>query len=99
MADTLTSAGFQSCKADADVRMRPATKENGEKYYEYILCYVDDILCCSEKPQHIMDYLGGVYKLKPGSIKELDVYLGADVKKFTIGVDQSAWGISPDTYC
>jgi Reverse transcriptase (RNA-dependent DNA polymerase) len=99
MADTLTLAGFQSCKADADVWMRPATKENGEKYYQYILCYVDDILCSSEKLKLIMDYLGGVYKLKPGSIKEPDVYLGADVKKFTISVDQSAWGILPDTYC
>ena len=99
MANTLKDAGFISCKADPDVWMRPAVKSTGEKYYEYVLCYVDDILCCSERPQKIMDYLAGVYTLKAGSVKEPDVYLGADVKKFAIGIDQSAWGISPDTYC
>jgi hypothetical protein len=45
MVDTLTETGFQSCKTDTNVWMRPATKENGKKYYKYILCYVDDILC------------------------------------------------------
>jgi Reverse transcriptase (RNA-dependent DNA polymerase) len=99
MANTLTAADFQSCKADPDVWMRPAMKGNGEKYYEYVLCYVDDILCCSERPKLIMDYLASVYTLKAGLVKEPDVYLGADVKKFAIGVDQSAWGISPDLYC
>jgi hypothetical protein len=99
LANTLTAADFQSCKADPDVWMRPATKGNGEKYYENVLCYVDDILCCSERPKLIMDYLASVYTLKGGSVKEPDVYLGADVKKFAIGVDQSAWGILPDSYC
>jgi hypothetical protein len=60
---------------------------------------VDDILCCSENPKAIMDHLGNVYTLKAGSVKEPDVYLGADITKFAIGVDQSALGISPDSYC
>jgi hypothetical protein len=42
-----------------------------------------------------MKFLLSVYTLKPGSVKEPDVYLGADVKKF----DKSAWGISSDSYC
>jgi hypothetical protein len=74
MANTLTAAGFQSCKVDADVWMQPTTKENGEKYYKYILCYVDNILCCSRKPKLTMEYLSSIYKIKPGSIKEPDVY-------------------------
>jgi hypothetical protein len=45
-----------------------------------------------------MDYLASVYTLKQGSVKEPDVYLGADIKKFTIGVGKYAWGISPDSY-
>ena len=45
-----------------------------------------------------MDYLSEQYTLKAGLVKEPDVYLGADVKKFTVGTDQYAWGISPDTY-
>ena len=45
IANTLRIAGFKSCKADADVWIRPAVKEDGTKYYEYVLCYVDNILC------------------------------------------------------
>jgi hypothetical protein len=98
MANTLRTAGFTSCKADADVWMRPAVKANGTKYYEYVLCYVDDILCGSEHPQKIMDYLASVYTLKEGSVKEPDVYLGADIKKFSTHNGATAWGISSDNY-
>ena len=45
-----------------------------------------------------MDYLATPYTLKKGSVKEPDIYLGADVKKFTTGVEGSAWGISSDSY-
>jgi hypothetical protein len=98
MANTLRTAGFFSCKADADVRLRPATKTDGTKYYEYVLCYVDDILCGSEFPKKFMDYLSTVYTLKAGSVKEPDVYLGADIKKFGTRINETAWGISSDTY-
>ena len=98
MANTLRTAGFKSCQADADVWLRPAVKADGTKYYEYVLCYVDDILCGSEHPQKFMDYLATAYTLKKGSVKEPDIYLGADVKKFTTGVEGSAWGISSDSY-
>jgi len=32
MAATLREAGFESCRADPDVWMRPQTKPNGDKY-------------------------------------------------------------------
>jgi Reverse transcriptase (RNA-dependent DNA polymerase) len=98
LATTLRTAGFTSCKADPDVWLRPAVKDTGEKYYEYVLCYVDDVLCGSERPQQVMAYLSEKYTLKSGSVKEPDVYLGADIKKFAVDTDQYAWGISPDTY-
>ena len=37
MANTLRTAGFKSCQADADVWLRPAVKADGTKYYEYVL--------------------------------------------------------------
>ena len=36
---------FVRCKGNLDVWMRPTVESNGEKYWEYFLCYVDDILC------------------------------------------------------
>jgi len=88
MATTLRNAGFSSCKADPDVWLRSAVKLDGTKYYEYVLCYVDDILCGSENPKYFMDYLGTQYKLKDGSVKEPDIYLGADIKKISVGIEE-----------
>ena len=47
-ANGMHSIVFVPSKADLDVWMRPATKSNGEQYYEYLLVYVDDILSISE---------------------------------------------------
>jgi hypothetical protein len=57
MAATLRGAGYQSCYADPDVWMKPNTKPDGFKYWEYILVYVDDVLVISHEPQKVMDYL------------------------------------------
>jgi hypothetical protein len=64
--------------------MRPKAKPNGDKYWEYVLCYVDDILCVSHEPQTVMDYLASRYTLKKESVREPNAYLGAVVKKWMI---------------
>ena len=64
--------------------MHPAVKPNGDKYWEYVLCNVNDILAISHDPKTIMKDLGVYYTLKLGSIKEPDQYLGAQVHKFHI---------------
>ena len=45
---TMRDMGFTSCKADADLWLRAAVKPDGTKYYEYVLVYVDEILCVSQ---------------------------------------------------
>ena len=99
LSGTLRTMGYVSCTADPDVWMKSAVKADGTKYYEYVLCYVDDILVGSEHPQAIMDQISRVYTQKQGSVKEPDVYLGADVKKYQVTGDQFAWGLSSDSYC
>jgi hypothetical protein len=64
--------------------MRPTVKTDGSKYYDYLLCYVDDILVDSVNPQEVMNNIQKVYTLKAGSVKEPDLYLGADIKKWYI---------------
>ena len=44
--------------------MRPAVKKNGEKYYEYLVAYVDDILCCGEDPRFMMECIEKRFTLK-----------------------------------
>jgi hypothetical protein len=74
MASTLRDGGYVSCKANPDVWLRPMAEPNGGTYWEYALCYVDDILIISHQPQEAMDYLSSKYKLKEGSVKEPDSY-------------------------
>ena len=45
--------------------MRPAIKEKyGFKYYEYILCHVDDVFCISENPMHTVKVIQSKFKVK-----------------------------------
>ena len=48
LAGKIYDLGFKPSAADPDVWMRPATKADGTKYYEYVLVYVDDILTLSK---------------------------------------------------
>ena len=102
MAGTLRDLNFESCQADPDVWMRPGVKPNGDKYWEYVLCYVDDLLAISHDPQAIMDAMSGYYTLKEGSVGEPTEYLGGEVRKWVIedsqNPDTPRWGISCDLY-
>jgi hypothetical protein len=100
LAATLWEAGFKACKADADVWMRPAVKADGSKYYEYVLCYVDDILVVSERPKRIMEGLEAKYVQKTGSVGEPMTYLGAKVSKYRLehsdNPDKVRWSLSAE---
>jgi hypothetical protein len=84
LASNLRELGFVSSKADPDLWLRPAVKSNGDKIYEYVISYVDDLIFQGINPKEFMDKLGSRFTLKPGSIKEPDTYLGVDIKKFRI---------------
>ncbi len=78
--------------------MKKACKEDGTEYYEYVLCYVDDVLCCSVDPKKIMDLIGKSFTVKPDSVHEPDFYLGAQVRKVELSPGKWAWGLSSDEY-
>ena len=44
----MNELGFDSCKADPDVWLRPATKSDDTSYDQYILLYTDYILAIEE---------------------------------------------------
>ena len=93
---------FFSCKADPDVWMRKATKPDGTQYWEYILCYVDDVLCISHEPKKLLDCIAVNFTLKAGSVKEPDLYLGAEISKYYIEESNEPtkvrWAMSSDSY-
>ena len=81
MAEKLDEMGFKSSMGDPDVRMRLATKPDGEEYYEYILVYVNDIISVSHKALEVMEEIKGTFKFKNDDIKKPETYLGARLQK------------------
>ena len=100
LAQVLRDLGFESSKGDPDVWMRKANKPNGDKIWEYVLVYVDDLLCISHDPRAVMDGIAKTYTFKGGAAEEPTAYLGADIGKYEPeGPDTpSKWYMSSDTY-
>ena len=57
LAKMIYELEYRSSLADSDVWMRHVVKQNKLKYYEYALCYVDNILVISEEPDKTLDGL------------------------------------------
>jgi hypothetical protein len=100
LAQVLRDLGFESSKSNPDVWMRKANKPNGDPIWEYVLCYVDDVLCISHNPKDVMDGIAATYTFKGGVAEEPTSYLGADIGKFEPGGPDtpSKWYMSADTY-
>ena len=90
--------GYVSCLADPDLWIRKAVKDCGEEYYEYILLYVDDAMAIGERPRDQLEELDKYFKMKPGSITEPKMYLGAKLSLEQLPNGESAWSISSSKY-
>jgi hypothetical protein len=90
LGEYLYDMGFRSSQADPDVRLRPARKASGESYYEYVLCYVDDVLAISALPDGIMKSIQERFKLKGDKSGPPTDYLGAN--------GTTCWTQSSDKY-
>ena len=90
------------CQADNDVYMKESVKPNGEKYWSYIIVYVDDILCINHDPQIPMKQISNIYRMKDNSIMKPKVYLGANIKEWSLqdedGESSKCWAQSSETY-
>ena len=68
---------FEPSRADPYIWLRMSNNSRGEKYQEWIVVYVDDLLEISGEPKYIMDYFS-MYDLKD-TVSPPDQYLGANV--------------------
>ena len=90
---------FTPCKADSEVWMRPAKKDSGEEYWEYVLLYVDGTLCISMNGRHVLENeIGRYFYIKDGSVGPPDIYLGNKVTKVTLENGKKAWAWSSSQY-
>jgi hypothetical protein len=98
LAQALHDIGFVSTTVDPDVWIQPAAHEDRYDYYKMLLVYVDDVLAISHEPKKLIDTIGEYYKVKVGSDKEPDVYLGANVEKVQMSDGREVWATSPHDY-
>ena len=98
LANVIHDLGFRPSLADPDVWMKPATKRNGFKYYEYVLCYVDDVMVVSDEPQDTIDGLKNVFKLKGDKAEIPDMYLGASLSYVETIKGNKCWAMSSAKY-
>jgi hypothetical protein len=97
LAETLYDLSYLPTKADPDVWIRPGIKPDGFKYYEMILCYVNDVLCISHNPEASMKGIQGTFKLKDDKIEVPTNYLGAQISQKVIG-GISVWTMTSEQY-
>ena len=97
LAETLHDIGFKPTKTDPDVWICLAVKLDGSKYYEYIMCYVNDILSVSLDAKSILRSLQGQFKLKGDKIEPPDMYLGAQLGTMQVE-GNDGWFMSSEKY-
>ena len=87
---TLRNTDFESSHADTDIWLRLSSNSRGEKYREWIVVYVDDLLAISENPKAIMDSFS-MYDLKD-TVRPPTRYLGANVGEWQFKMAHNAGG-------
>jgi hypothetical protein len=68
------------------------------EYYEMVFVYVDDILSLSHKAKECIAEIMAHYKVKDGSVRELDIYLGANIAKIQLPDEREVWSTTPRAY-
>ena len=80
----------KSSEVDADVWMKWDFKPKGDPYYNYMLCYVDDLLHIVFNPKEDPDDLNLIYRLKDG-FDPPEQYLGANTEKAQLEDGRFFW--------
>jgi hypothetical protein len=91
--------GYKSCKADPDLWLKEETRPNDNlRYYSYILCYVDDILVINHDSISVLNRINEYLPLKPTSVGDPDIYLGAKLRYVRLPNGVYAWALRPSKY-
>ena len=99
LASFMQQMGYSSCKADPDLWMKEELQpDNNFKYYSYILVYVDDILVVHHDAMSVLAQINDYLPLKPSSVGDPDIYLGAQLHKTKLTNGVWAWGLSLSRY-
>ena len=69
---------YRTCLADPDLWMRPMKRLSYVfKHYKYVIFYIDDVLTIRDDPNEVLQKIDRYFGLKPGSLADPNIYLGA----------------------
>ena len=90
---------YEPCKADLDLWMKPEVDpDDGHEYWSYVLIYVDDILVIHHDAMEPLARIGKFFLLKPDSVGDPDMYLGAKLRHNVTPNGVECWSLSPSKY-
>ena len=74
LAETLYAMGYRPRYVDPELWLRTVVKPDNFEYYEYIICYNDNMLCISHNMRKLMKRIHEGFnlrdnKIEPGSTK------------------------------
>ena len=99
LADCMEHVGYMSCKANPDVWIKSETEPStGFQYYSYVLIYVNDILAIHHDAMWCLNAIDKYFTIKPESMGDPDLYLGAKLRKVWMNNGVDAWAMSPAKY-
>ena len=84
--------------SDPDVWVRLSVKPGGFLYCQYVLFYVDGVLCIIGDPICTMKGIQAKFKLKGYKIQEPDMQLVAYLSNINNSDGRECWAMSSDKY-
>lgn len=81
--------GYKLYLANPDVFMKPMIDHKGNKYWSYMLVYVDNCLLVHYDPDPVIEELKTHYTLKNDAHGPPDQYLGANVELYQMADGKS----------
>ena len=98
LGECMQGMGYKPCLADPDLWFKSVVTKESKEYYSYILNYVDDIMVIHHDAMPILKEINKFMLLKPDSVGDPDIYLGAKLKQVQLENDVWCWTLSPSKY-
>ena len=99
LADCMRMLDYKPCLDDPDVWMKAETRPaDNFRYYSYVLLYVDDALAIHHDAEQTLRRIDKYFPMKPKSIGDPDIYLGAKMRQVTLPNGVIAWAMSPSKH-
>jgi hypothetical protein len=99
LANCMWHLGWESCITDQELLMKAEIRpDDGCKYYAYALLCVDNICIAPHDAELCLQQVDKYFKMNPGSIGDLDFYLGAKLRMKRLSNGVLAWSMSSSKY-